>query len=681
MISKTKIKLLIWSIVFIITTFFINQILILWNFEWIKSFLTEKKIEKLDPSSLTDTSKVIQLWNIFDFALEWAKKIDFASDMKAFEFILREMKKINENCESSVDDVINVFWNSKEWERILKEQDIKPSWWKNNFWESCSKVVKCIDSETQLDKWWEESEYNSNSSRLCSNYVMEQYDIQKEIISNDQSMEQSNYWDDVFFNWDDSDWPFDMMSQSKQNSDIIFANNQSYEEVGAYKDFNNWWAKNWDSLSYNSSDKKFVLNRNWIYKKSNDYIYADSSNFVEQNQTQNYNIDEDLEYLNYKNSSSNNLSIINNTPTNKNIDNSCFPINWNILNKLNYKEKEIQQRIDTVYWIAQRSSKFDWDNEDYENVIDLYSSDYNLNDYIADFRTNLFNVDNNYYVKKFKQEAWIKSDISNKTTSYWAIPSNWKINIWWCEEKCKNLSEYDKKVCESECKWWTTRWLDWVNNNKLANVPDRKQPDVPDWQEFKTLEESIEASLNIVSHMKESWELMPHRMQDEWFSTNLQSIKYPRLLGHDAILEQRPEPQDQDKQHEKDRIKTQEKEFNQEKEKSILWFYPNDLDKWKKRYILWWNENAENNQNSFWSQVNEMQNNRETTQNYDAQSNTDNSDVDENTQSQQNYKNLESINRQLEDTDRMIKLINKQMNDFFITTQSLKTKVVYTADM
>lgn len=595
--------------------------------EWIRQ--TYDEFKSSDFYDHLDSSKTF--WNLYSVAYDSIDTINFSSDKETFDFMSEDLISRSWewwSCDVSSEDMLNVYRDTL-WGSMIERQLIN-NWWSISTFEndaenfvkdsvdSCVKVAKCIiwESSMESDSLYDnENMYSIDTYNICKNTVVGYYEINKWNILKNNELKISNYWDDMFLNWDIDDSPYDLLYDIEQIWNILFSNNKEAPKTYLYWNWSwGWWW--WEEVGVDIDLIEDIAESMWIiwdWEEEDEYVVWPDEDVDDIIEEIIWNVGEDDWYISWWDIEENN-------------------VNWNdsIINWMC-----IDSEIDL--W----DSWTDWWSDDIDEVLGWIwlNPDTYIDDELID-EDNAINTMDEFNDDEFQT---ILDDF--RESLFWN-PSAEEINnqLNSCMDDCWDLWPFDQIVCKAQCLCQATTSMDWIVSVKFCLVPTRKKP--VEWtKEVLSIEEMVDEVLNVTTNLKESWELFPHKFTDERMETALQDIKLSRILAFDFVIIEKPIFSNTDKKQEREQREKEETEYNKDKERQILWNYWDIvLREERNKYVnsLWFNSEAYRATQRPANTLEERDNNIDLATRYSEQkyTNTDDAAEDE----QENY-HRESMDR------------------------------------
>lgn len=498
-------------------------------------FNSDKTFDQFDDS--------YQLGNIYDVSYNMVRNAELSADKEALSSVLSRLRNDNPNCSATEDDIFNIFMNDKWGQRYAKwveitdknnssvNEDTQQSMKKysSKFKESCIRVSLCASKDLNADI--SKEDYQAKTVVSCTDAVFKNYDNLKSNVIRQNTMKSLNFSDDIFSNGSLEDSPYDILVDIQKIWDVFFAENKEVEKTLFYKlPTYNKWSSNWANSS-SISTSLFEKFTQWLRNGMNKWLQGWSNNLL--NPYWNLSTWQALD--------SNSSNLLNNWSCILN-NNCSTPNTWFLDTDFN---------ILALSWVT----TMDWLINSWllsGNVLNTW----NLNQVINNFRTLL---------------VWDPT---------WPA-ANALLNS--CMKRCDWLWFLDKPVCQARCLCQTSNSVDEIYRIKFCIQP-AKWPDMNPWA-VKSIEEIVNKILWVVTNLKESGQLMPHRRATEMLETALQLVDLADMFAFDTIVTTKPVFGSDDEK----KKKTQEKEwkeYTQLYENALLWEKDMEIKQQRDKYLL-----------------------------------------------------------------------------------------------
>lgn len=616
--------------------------------------LNDRYDEFREPDMLDDFTQSTAIWNIYERAYMNAKTTELASDKLTFHYMVSDLKSKNPTCNLTEEQVVTLFLNTirggilDEFVRLADLQKWKnlPEWdidGTSEEWDEeitrrvdwCLEIIRCI---TPPSKNWQqkELEYTADALNLCTKTLYDYYTLEKMNIKSNSQLKQINYWNDMFWNGELKDSPYDILYDLEMVGKVLFSENRSPQKASFY----GWWSWWWDLLRGDDYPDYPNYPMDWDgYYDGYEPYYNDTKNDWSK-------IDDYVELL--KNwqlqplSSSKSQDLWWWTESIFNWLSCTDPLNKDIVSSDQYADYNSSKK---VYYENSTMDPQDYVN----NQFDDYSPQ-ELETYLDDFREVLY------------------------TNRYWS--RNTEIDRFeQCMMQCDEVSYYDQLVCEAHCMCQISSWLDEIVEVKICLIPQRRKW-LSSWREVMSVEDVINETDNAITMMEQSWELMPHKYTDERMETALQDIKLSRILAFDFVIMYKPLFQNTDNIRQMKIERRIERAYNIKRERNSFGDYRNlDLEQDRNRYIkIFEDPDQIECAKSPGVDVNTRSDNCSNVQNYDAEREVSVTDAVEDEEVSFNYLMMDVIRDWILDNGKMWDAFNKQLWNLRNTTRNFKDK-------
>ena len=359
---------------------------------------------------------------------------------------------------TSSDTIQNILdWYLSECLKILNKLNIK----------ECNNQDKNVDFEC-LSK--------------CYNEIKKNFEQKKQSNISSQIINNALIWENNLNDWDPKNWPYDLMVDINNISDILFKKKDNK--------LTSWWNISMKQEMPNQAES--ISNIDDILQNLNPMENTSGINQSSENSTNSNNQNNNSNTSWW---STNNQNLTWNLLNTQILENSNFQI-WNICSTEN--NIAIQQNQNTNYnpiqWISQDSSL---------NSLNENSTTFNVFD-----------------------GTWAKASL--------LLPATWVLNL------VTNSSGWND--IKNDLAWWKT--VCWVDSEKLLSVCLQLIPSWPRWPvwgttKVKSVEEIITKIDDDLKDIKQSF-IIPSEHWDESLGIDFKHIELSKIMAFNIVLTKKP---------------------------------------------------------------------------------------------------------------------------------------------
>lgn len=453
--------------------------------------ILEKEVWNIDPiSKIVEWKPMIK--DLFNKNLELIKNNEVKTMNNTINNIANYFKE--KNCFVTKEDVFNIILNSNYEAKYNLESSLKQKWQINtvsDVTKSYKKFLSCQDTKSKENNYKDIKSIESQINNLYNKIKINEYEI--------ETINQDNFWEDLFRNWDLEDSSFDVLQDIYNIWNVLMQN----------------FDKNPKIYFYNIPDKTiesdFSIN-NIIWKK-----IASTNNNNTEIQTYSSNIDINKFILK---TNQNNINI---EDTNQCIDDTT-----------------IQNRNSTI---NQDNKTIDIEKyQEFISEVDRFISNANTDKNINNMLTEKFKVstDKNSFSTTWSSNYVTETEkfINKKLTIDTCSTNCWNKNSIWekekceldcslsCFQKCNKISDTNQKIiCKAECVCFLISWPEkpLANNLIEENIFKVRFCKIPTInqkiQRNKTvlsIEDIFHEMLNVLKTLSAGWEMIKNKQTKEF---------------------------------------------------------------------------------------------------------------------------------------------------------------------
>lgn len=421
--------------------------------------------------------------------------------------------------------------------------------------KGCLPLIHCRDGEEFKEK--KKKEVSNTELNSCKAFVTTKYEQTYKAIYDSATLVNTTLWTDIYANGTLDDGWFDILYDIQKIGDVLFAENDETAKT-LFFSFPNGSIAWLQAISFDGWTNNGLPDTIDILKEKSDTQEEENTDPTDKGTRR------DEEWGRGSNSDNVNKESVpaQSDPTisdssNSDISNyACFPD----------KEKDKIEDQET-----------DEDNEpedDKENIVDTENEP---------LRQNRYTVDIN--LRQTNKPLESQNRIANNTN--WDDPGTMEANqqeMKSCIKKCTDSKMWfsDKVFCVAKCSCttkWTDNWMVWFS---ICMVPT-SQADVLWNAPIQSLQEVIKEINNILTALKNSWELIKHTKPKEFLDTSLSKIQLNKIFAFDVNIVMKPIFSANPKKKEIAKKET-------ETDRMANWWYPDiDIGKEKNKYAFYRN--------------------------------------------------------------------------------------------
>lgn len=486
--------------------------------------LLEKKSDNIQPISKIYTGKPV-IKDLFSKNLELVKNNEVKITNQALEQISEFYA--NKNCYIKKSDILNIVINSNYWslytlESTLLEQSNQKSWIPSSVEinKSYKKLLDCKKNSLQQNTYQDIKNIEIEVNWLYTKIVDNEYKI--------ETKNQENFWEDLFWNWDNEDSSFDILEDIYNIWHILMQNFNKQVKLYFYDlpNQNNWGP----NLSFNNIIWKKLASNEDITDWSS-WDNSDINNFITQvnqiNNTEKSSYEESNQCIN----------ITDNETKQENTSNSDEEY-----------EKIIESVQDFIY------------NANSDNIVNQVLS----NKFKEETKTNASSwtkkSDDDIKKENNEKESFIEKNIilnkscTDKCTNWWDIWKQEKCELdcsLSCFEKCDSIkNNVEKVVCKSECVCFMVSWpekplANWLIDSDIYKIRFCKVPVMGEKiQRNKTvasIEDIVYEMNNVLKNLRDWWEMIKHVQTKEFLEVPVK-INFWKLFSFGLSINRKKIP-------------------------------------------------------------------------------------------------------------------------------------------
>lgn len=462
--------------------------------------ILEKEINNINPISKISNGKLI-VGDLFSKNLELIKNNEIKITNQTIENI-RDFYT-SRNCFLKKKDIFNIIMNSNNsvlytLESILIEKSTQNIWNTptDEINKSYQKFFNCKKEAWEITNYKSIQDVENEINWLYSKLVDNEYKL--------ETINQSNYWEDFFRNWDTEDSSFDILADIYNIWHILMPDFKKQVKLYFYNLPNN---DNSDSnLSFNNIIwKKLAANTTETLNQKTESSNAEINNFISNtNQTET----EDSSYENTNqciNTSSEN-STVETKNTEENTDYDWF-LSWveNFISNANIDEKINEILTDKF----KEETKIEWDQKDTEMGKNQKQNN----------KTEEFIEKNIVMTNSCSNNCLDKESVWEQTKCELDCSLS-------CFEKCEDIKDNAEKIsCKAQCVCFMVSWpkepiLSWLIEADIYKIKFCKVP-VSGYkiQRNKTVEsigEIFSEMWNVFNTLRDSWQMIKNKQTKEF---------------------------------------------------------------------------------------------------------------------------------------------------------------------
>jgi hypothetical protein len=471
-------------------------------------------------------NKSIDVWNIYSSSYKLVQQEFSTTVLSTVRAMAGEING-KYNCNMTLNDIWNILApiteinNDIQWALAVINENTSPED-NASFASSCIKLIQCM---------WGTKEISANTSSItakaganlqdlwfqtCKTYATEVYNAKSRILAPTISLSSTVQWNDLFYNGEANDAPYDLLLDIQRIGDVLFSDNQQTDKTLFFTFPNNsiaWFqALGFDGATSNSAANN-PLGLGWEWSSNNW-----SNNQTNSQQNANY------QNSNLPSSPSNpwwwyNSTIAINPSSNTSIENyACLPPSQT--NSDGTANNNDASNTDTS------SENNESDNAD-------PSSWWGLNN-PAQW---VFNSNTSFYSPIVSaQDNPIVDNADRESPDDYIVQS---AAIKSCVSKCEWLKSADKAMCAAKCMCGTSYTKDSLFGLSVCTIPTT-QTDVAWSKTVQSIEDIISEINNIFLALKNSGQMIKHTKTTEMFDTALSKIKINKILAFDINIGFKP---------------------------------------------------------------------------------------------------------------------------------------------
>jgi len=450
---------------------------------------------------------------------------------------------------------IDMFWYlQRRWAADVFNED-------ENFWDACRNVVTCFsepERKIALAEWEEvkEIEYTNETRRGCQRIVEHGYEMMSVSVAAISAMKDINYGDDMLMNAKRDDGPFDLLQDIEQIGNLLFTHNDPPTEVHFYD------VQPPSTYVDNDPDVITPYVTDWPPNIDEDdpVRRIPATNGIDPDFPRSIYYDEDAREPEWTY-----------TPPDQNVEDFSL---YTDPSPIGGSANDMQQ-LETALWAAnQLPSATSLQNvvciepepipiEEELNILDLaelqqehtyaYNKKLDIESRVALASAaimspeieELYGIDpvevldgtwvDPESVPPLFDDAWMEWDDMEAMEEWmkWCLEQFTDLNgddtdtvrkaVW------KNITQptaFTNCVLDLMCFELSDDTGRWLYRIRWCKVPSRKSYSVSDSQKVVSLEEAVDAFLNVCTNLKESWQLLEHNKTKDAWDHKLMRVKF-----------------------------------------------------------------------------------------------------------------------------------------------------------
>lgn len=505
-----------------------------------------------DFSALT---KSLTKWgNIYDQAYALAKKNTLGSITEAFSSVSDNLNA-QYNCSLTASDISVVIASDPILNASLAGYTGKPNFVIDNdqLVRSCVRIAQCAKGQ-EFKEFQVSENYSQEAYTYCRQIASQAFNNTISITAKKNTIDAANRGDDMFYNGSLDDSPFDLLLDMQMIGDVLFKSNTAAPQVILY-DFP-WvgWAGS-SPTYFNPNGASSSPNAaisfggvGWSNTSVNSTVNQTNSTITPNSPASNsQNISlastQALDQLvTYNRStqtatSTTNTAAATTTTTSNNL--LCIAPSQVTAPLASPEQIRANQIVEAQNFVA---------------AVQTYNQAINGPQALAQTLTSPA-LQNNSSTSTAVANLGGSANQGNAGNSNNSSNPNNAANS--CIAKCDWLAPADKVACQAKCLCETKYSDNGIFGISVCTVPTA-QTEVIGGKSVKTVEEIVDEINNVLTALKNSWQLMKHTKSKEFLDTSLSKIKLNQILSFDMNIAFKPIYDSHVNQEKKESKKSQE---------------------------------------------------------------------------------------------------------------------------